>query len=508
MDIEKSMPSGASTESATKVADDESKTLDANTRLEITQQHYGIWSLLGMGYSISNTAMSLTASLITGIGSGGPVVFTWGQIMIFAFSLCVACSLAELASAFPHPGGQYYWAAQLAPKSIRRGISYLVGLLSWAGVVVTCASGTLAIPQMVIGMIILRNPDFKFSRWQLFIGYQITNLVIACTNLVEAWLPKFSLFNMWWSVTSIVIIFITVLAASPTKQSGSFVFTEFINTSGWHSKGVAFLTGMLGSNWGFTNLDAVTHMAEEIPNPSTNIPRVLISTVCTGIAVSFPYAIALMFSIQSVDDLVSTPTGVTSLELFRQAVGNDSGAIGLQCLVLIAFVGAIQGVHTWQSRVAWAFARDHGWPLSSKLAQIAPSPFETPIWAHMWSLGAVALLGCLYLGSSVAFNSFIGSAILFQYLSYAICIVLLLLYGRRNIPHGPFWYPKLGLLANIMTLAWAAVTLVFYCFPPAYPTTPTTMNYASCVIMFLFLYAGLYWAGWGRKTFKLPTKRM
>ncbi|TVY28730.1 Transmembrane transporter [Lachnellula hyalina] len=225
MDIEKSLPD-AFTESTKHMPADFSagQSLEANDEPEISQQQYGIWSLLGMGYSVSNTAMSLTASLITGIGSGGVVVFTWGQIMIFAFSICVACSLAELASAFPHPGGQYYWASQLAPKSIRRGISYLVGLLSWAGVVVTCASGTLAIPQM------------------------ITILVIACTNIVESWLLKFSLFNMWWSVVSIVIILISGLAASPTEQSGSFVFTEFINTSGWE-KGIAFLTGMLGSNW-------------------------------------------------------------------------------------------------------------------------------------------------------------------------------------------------------------------------------------------------------------------
>jgi choline transport protein len=313
---------------------------------------------------------------------------------------------------------------------------------------------------------------------------------------------------MWWSVTSISIIFITVLAASPTKQSASFVFTDFINTSGWNSKGIAFHTGMLGAKWGFANLDAVTHMADEIPDPRKNIPRVLMATVLARIGVSFPYAVGLMFSIQSVEDIVSTPTGVPSLALFRQVLDNDAKAIDLQCLIMIAFIGAIQGVHTWQSRVTWAFARDREWPFSRKLQQIAPAPFETPFWAHMWSVGAVAILGCLYLGSSVALNSFIGSAILFQYLSYSICIILLLAHGRSNIKHGPFWYPKLGLLANLVALVWTGVTLVFCCFPTAYPTTGATMNYASCVIVFIFLYAGFYWAVWGRKTFTLPRERL
>lgn len=479
---------------------------DSPRQPQISEGHYGLWSLLGMGYSISNTAMSLTASLITGIGSGGPIVFVWGQLMIFVFSICVAISLSELASAFPHPGGQYYWAAQLAPQRTRRGISYLVGVLSWSGVVVTCASGTLAIPSMIFGMVILRDPTFVIKPWMMFVGYQITNIAIFSLNLFERLLPKFSLFNMWWSVVSVIVIFVAVLAASPTKQPAEFVFEEFINDSGWDSKGVAFLTGMLGSNWGFTNLDAVTHMAEELPNPTRTIPRALIATVVIGIAVSFPYAIALMFCIQNNAAMVATPTGVPSLELFRQATGSTSGAIGLQCLVLIAFIGAIQGVHTWQSRIAWSFARDRGWPFSNSLAKVAPSPFGVPFWAHLWSCSWVAVLGCLYLGSSVAFNSFIGSSILFQYLSYSICIVLLLLRGRKHLNHGPFWLPRWGLVANVVTLIWTAVTLIFYCFPGYYPTTPSTMNYASCVIVFMFLYAGCYWYSIGRKNFIVARK--
>lgn len=484
----------------------DSNELEIGEVVRIHEKKFSVWSLLGMGYSISNTAMTLTVSLSAGFADGGPIIFVWGQLLIAAISLGVAVSLGELASAFPHAGGQYYWASELAQPRYKRVISYLVGLLSWGGAVLTAASGTLAIPQMVIGMIMLRNPSFVFHPWMLFVGYQVTNIFIFMFNLVERFLPALNIFSMYFSVTTLIIIFVTVLAASPTKQSAEFVFVKDVNLSGWESDGVAFLVGLVSANWGFSCLDAVTHMAEEVPDPRRNIPKALLATVITGIGTSWPYAIGLMFATQELVAIIETPTGVPSLELFHLAIGNTAGAIGLQSLLVIVFIGAVYSIHTWQSRMAWAFARDNGWPFSRHIAKVLPQPFDVPIYAHIWSCLWVAILGFLYLGSTVAFNSFISGGILVQYISYSICIILLLLHGRNKIEHGPFWLPKLGLLSNVVVLMWTALTLVFYCFPPAYPTTAKTMNYVSCVIVVMFLYAGFYWIIGGRKNYTLPKK--
>lgn len=473
----------------------------------IPDRPYSLFSLLSMGYSISNTAMTMTGSLSTGLANGGPIIFVWAQIMIFVMSLCIACSLGELASAFPHAGGQYYWAAQLAPPRIRRFMSYLLGIVSWAGVVVNCASGSLAIPQMAIGMILLRNPNMTFHPWMLFLGYQLTNICLFFFNLFERLLPKFSMLGLIWSVFSLVIIFIAVLAAAPTHQSADFVFTDFVNLSGWNSQGITYLTGMLGANWGFSCLDAVTHMAEEIPNPRTNIPKALLSTVIMGIATSWPYAIALMFCVQDMDAIITTPTGVPSLELFNQVLqGNTAGAVGLQSLVLIVFFLAMVGAQTWQSRIAWSFARNQAWPFSNHLARVAPAPFDVPIWAHLWSCCWVAVLGCLYLGSTIAFNSFVSGAILLQYLSYSMCVILLLIHGREKIKHGPFWLGKWGYVTNIVTVAWTLLCLIFYSFPPSHPSDARTTNYVSAVIAVIFIYAVMWWLLVGRRNFVVPAK--
>lgn len=469
---------------------------------------FSLLSLLGVAVTCGNAPITLLASLAAGTASGGPFVMIYGTIIVGAASFCVAISLGELSSAMPHAGGQYYWATQLAPRRFRRGLSYLTAFLSWAGAVVSCASCMLTVPLMCIGVMILRNPEMTVEPWMVFIGYQATNIVCFLVNCFGLLLPPIATTNLAILLALSVSIFISLLATAPTKQSVNFVFATFVNSSGWTNNGITFFTGMLAANWGFACLDAITHLADEVPEPEKNIPKALVATVGLSIATALPLAIATFFCVQDLDAVISTPTGLPSLEIFFQCLGSVNGAITLQVFMVINFLCAGVSIHTWQSRLAWALAYDQGWPFSNHISKVAGSPFEVPIWANLWSAAWVALLGCLYLGSTQAFNAFIGGGILLQYLSYSVCVIMLLYYGRSNIVPGPFWWPRFGPIANYVTIAWTILTLVFYSFPAYYPVTGAGMNYVSVVIIFMFLYSGAFWLLQGRSKYVLPADRV
>lgn len=397
-----------------------------------------------------------------------------------------------------------YWSAMLSPPRIRHIIPFVVGTISWGSAVVTCASVTLGTAQMIVAMYTIHHPDANTSPWVVFVTYQIFNVFMFGFNCWERFINPISRGCLAVCVASAAIIFITMLARAPTKQSASFVFQGFTNITGWDD-GLAFLVAMLAINWGFSCLDAVTHMAEEIPDPKRNVPRAVIGTVSIGALLSWPMAIAVMFTIQDVDALLAGGTGVTSLDLFLQIFeGKTAGPLALQSLIVICMTASNFGIHTWQARLAWAFARDNGFPFSQYLKRIAPPPYEVPLWAHLWSCAFVALLGCLYLGSSIAFNSFISGGILMQYVSYSICIILMLRRGRDTIPHGPFWLGKIGLVCNIVTVCWTLFTLVFYSFPPYKTVTPTTMNYVSVVLVGFLGFFASYYVLFARKTYTGP----
>lgn len=123
------------------------------------KRNYSVLSVLGVGFSLTNSWFGISAALITGINSGGPILIVYGIILIALLSTCVGISLSELASAYPNAGGQYFWANELAPKRYANFASYLTGWFAWAGSIFTSASVSIAVGTAGVGCWQLSHPD-------------------------------------------------------------------------------------------------------------------------------------------------------------------------------------------------------------------------------------------------------------------------------------------------------------------------------------------------------------
>lgn len=206
-------------------------------------------------------------------------------------------------------------------------------------------------------------------------------------------------------------------------------------------------------------------------------------TVAIGFVTSWFFSIALFFSMGSLDALTSTPTLVPILALFNQALQGRAGAIVLEALFIATGIWCLVASQTWQSRNCWSFARDAGLPFSKFLSHVDPR-VDVPLRAHFVSSLIVAVLGLLYLGSYTAFNSMVTACIVLLYMSYSIPVVCLLVKGRNNIRHGPFWLGPIGLVSNIVLLLWTCFTLIMYSFPSVRPVEagsklpPSLQNYS------------------------------
>lgn len=187
-------------------------------------------------------------------------------------------------------------------------------------------------------------------------------------------------------------------------------------------------------------------------------------TVAIGFVTSWIFSIALFFSMNNLSDLSKTPTLVPILALYNQALQSRAGAIVLEAMFIATGIWCLVASHTWQSRLCWSFARDGGLPGSKWLSHV-DRRVDVPIPAHIVSNVFVILLGLLYIGSYTAFNSMVTACIVLLYMSYSIPVVCLLIKGRNNIRHGPFWMGPIGLISNIVLLLWTCFTLIMYSFP-------------------------------------------
>jgi choline transport protein len=93
------------------------------------------------------------------------------------------------------------------------------------------------------------------------------------------------------------------------------------------------------------------------------------------------------------------------------------------------------------------------------------------------------------------------------YISYAIPVICLLIKGRNNIKHGPFWMGSMGLFANWVLLLWTVFALVMYSFPPTMPVHAGNMNYVCVVYAVVVAVLVCYWFARGKRTYRNRDER-
>lgn len=225
----------------------------------------------------------------------------------------------------------------------------------------------------------------------------------------------------------------------------------------------------------------------------------------TAFSTSFIYLIALFYSIQDIDLVFDSSSGYfPTAEIYRQATGTTTGAIGLIAVLFLATFPTLIGTFVTGGRMWWSLARDGATPFSDYFAQVHPT-LNCPVRATCAMSALVTCLGCIYVGSTTAFQALISSFIVLSTLSYFGAILPHVLTGRRNIVPGPFFMGrKLGMAVNILSLAYIIVTVVFFCFPQVMPVTAQNMNYTSVITVGLMTLVSIWWFIRGRTQYRGP----
>ena len=144
-------------------------------------------------------------------------------------------------------------------------------------------------------------------------------------------------------------------------------------------------------------------------------------------------------------------------------------------------------------RTTWAFARDNGLPFSEYFSKIDQST-GMPLRATLLSACLSMMYGAIYVGSSVAFQSIVGSTIIMLFLTYgmypfsgvvqvnwhmitlAIPQTVLAVRGRQHLPPRPFDLGKLGWYLNALAPVLVIFLTAFICLPYALPVTAQSMS--------------------------------
>lgn len=410
----------------------------------------------------------------------------------------VAASLAELASGMPSASGVYHWSSITAGK-YGRVCGFFAGWWNCLAWIFGAASMSLIMAQQTVSMYALTHPEFMPSTWNVFLSFILCTWTACCIVLfMNRFLPYIGNLGMFFILAG-VFVTIVVCAIMPhvngqPYQSNEAVWRTWTNGTSYTQQGFVFVMGMLNGAYSVGTPDCSSHLAEEIPQPSRNIPKAILAQMGVGFITGILYMIAIFYAIQDVTSLSLDRFILFPLPaIYSQATGSDAGGLGLLVVAFIPTFITATGCYITAGRTLWTISRDRATPFPNWLGHIN-TRFQNPFNATLVCGGCITILACIYMGSTTAFSAFVGCFVQLSSLSYFMAIFPHILTRRSSFVPGFFFMNnRIGYVINTLACIYIIAFVVIFCFPFTLPTDAASMNYASLMTGGLTIFVGIWW---------------
>jgi len=457
-------------------------------------------------FAISFTIISILSGCLTlylyGMNTGGPIVMSIGWPLVGFFVVMVGLSMAEIASAFPTAGGLYYWSAKLA-KSNGAAWSWFTGwfnLLGQVGITAGIDFGLAFFATAFLNLVF----GYPADPFHTIIVYAVVLLIHGLLNTFGIRLVALlNNVSVWWHLLGVAII-VGALAIIPAHhQSASFVFTGFVNNTGWGGPPIyVFAIGLLLAQYTFTGYDASAHLTEETRDAARSGPRGIVMSIIVSWIAGWILLLGVTFAIQDYNKELASATGVPPAQIFIDSIGWRGGLFLLLIVIGAQFFCGMSSV-TSNSRMIYAFSRDGALPGSNfwhKVNKRTRTPTNS-IW--LAAVGAL-ILGLPYLWNAEAYAAVTAIATIGLYIAYILPVILRLRQGE-SFKRGPWHLGRWSTLVGVVATIWVGFITILFMLPAAFPPNlQTNFNYAPVAVLVVLLFAGGWWFLGARNWFKGP----
>lgn len=444
----------------------------------------GGFSNFALSFSIISVITGAATAYGHGLIYGGPMTYGWGWPIVTFFTLLVACSMAEIASAFPTAGAMYHWAAFLGGP----GWGWFTAWFNFIGQIAILAGIDYGIALFAVPLL----------GWQPTQTHYLTVYAIVLVShgifnhfgiRIVAWLNDFSVF---YQIAGTAVLIGALLCLAPL-QPLSFAFKNSW-TASEYPFWWAFLVGLLQPQWTLTGYDASAHITEETVDPKRNAPWGMFLAVLISGIVGFAMNLVTTLAIQ---DLSATAKAENPyLYIFQTALGGFSSDLVLwMALGAMWFCGL--SALTSAARMVFAFSRDRGMPGWKHWGTIS-AKYRSPA-AATWLLVALAFAVALY---SKTYSAIVSISVIGLYVSYIIPVILGLIARKQGQwkEFGPWTLGSWGPWVNTIAIVWVAFICILFVAPPNQVAGYSFTGAAAALVLYYFL--------WAKENFKGPANLM
>ena len=288
-----------------------------------------------VGLVIGAGIFETPALVAANVGSGSAVLLTW--IAGGAVSLIGALCYAELATAYPHVGGNYYYLL----RAFGQNVAFL---FAWARMTVI-QTGSIALLAFVFG-------DYVTQLWQIGATASISSSIYAAIAIIL--LTGLNILGIQqgkqtqnWLTAAKVLGLLLVIAIGLLATTSEVEIETSAPKGSW---GLAMLFVLLS----YGGWNEAAYISAEIRHRQRNIVRSLCWSV--GI-ITLIYSLINLAYLHGLGLEAMAQSSAVAADLLRRAIG-EPGGIFVSLLIAVSTLGAINATIFTGARTNYALGQD------------------------------------------------------------------------------------------------------------------------------------------------------
>jgi amino acid transporter len=287
---------------------------------------------LFQNFAISFSIICILAGGITAfplsLSAAGGASLGIGWPLACVFTLLVACSLGQIASAYPTAGGIYHWASILGGKGYGWGAAWL-NLLGLMFVVSSVNVGLWWLIRDLLLPVVFHADTADLVSAEMFDkGWWSQTIAVIIITCVQAWvnhrgirmttlLTDFAGYLIF-GLTVILILALLAWAPAAIDLGRLFTFSDFTGDAGggvWPTPAsdrwlgaifpaaiAALILGLLQGVYTITGFDASGHTSEETRNAAREVPKGMIHSVFWSAIFGYIMVATFVLAMPSVEE--------------------------------------------------------------------------------------------------------------------------------------------------------------------------------------------------------------
>lgn len=443
------------------------------------ERSMNLWENFSLGFTYLSPVVGVYTLFAVSLAAGGPPMF-WSYLLVGVGQLLVCLVFCEVVSEYPIAGGIFPWTRRL----VNDRFAWMAGWIYLWALWTTIAAVAVGSGPYLLSLFGVASPGPTAVTAVALLLIAVSTLLNLSGTRV---LAQFALAGFTAELAGALVIGGYLLLFERHQTLGVLFDTFGINAEGHYWP--AFLAAALAGIFQYYGFEACGDVAEEVPNPSRQIPKAMRMTIYVGGAAAMFTCLAFILAVPDIGKVITggdaDPIGAVLLQAF-----GPIGARLVICVVGVSFISCALSLQAAASRLLFAFARDKmivGHSIfatvsktskvpSASLVASGAMPALVAIVGYLKSDALTAIISFAAIGIYIAFQMVVGGALFARW--------------RGWIPSGGFTLGRWGVPVTVAALVYGVLAIVNMAWPRT-PDAPWFVNYAVLVSTVVVVVAGL-----------------